>query len=297
MPSRISRIKLSLCSKKVSTQIYNSQFYYQKVIIGLDIRDHHIEVYSENIKDAFEIINCSYTGTINNPDIEQYQIEGRDVHVISFAKGITAFWKNHQEGFLSVIRHLLKIFRCKFSISNNYNSYSFSCAKTISELFNLQVKFKRLSIRLNGSEDRILLWNQISSNFGLVENLTISSVANPGFRPVFTSWPQKIDIPWCSDWFSLDSLLACACTTIRLGGSHFCNKDLDEILRKWKTGGFQNLKCLKIYSQNIRRNGTTILGLNLLELRGKVIRTDDGSKKAKIKTGDGKIEISVTPVE
>ena len=265
--------------------------------MDLDFLNRKIRVFSENNEVRFEIFTYQDSWTTQYFDTQQVHIAGCSVPITSSRIGMSTFWKNRQEGFLSVIRHLLKIFRCKFSISNNYNSYSFSCAKTISELFNLQVKFKRLSIRLNGSEDRILLWNQISSYFGLVEDLTISSVANPGFRPVFTSWPQKIDIPWCSDWVTLESLLACTCTTIRLGGSHFCNKDLDDLLRKWKSEGFPNLKCLKIYSQNIRRNGTTILGMNLLELRGKVIRTDDGSKKAIINTGDGRIEISVTPVE
>ena len=99
-------------------------------------------MYSENIKDAFEIFNCSYTGTINNPDIQRCRIEERTVPVISFGKGMTVFWENDQEGFLSVIRYLLKIFRCKISINEHYKSGSY--VNTISELFNLQVEFKKL---------------------------------------------------------------------------------------------------------------------------------------------------------
>ncbi|EFO85044.1 hypothetical protein CRE_21975 [Caenorhabditis remanei] len=289
------KVKLSLCSKKIFTQINNAQFYSQKVIVGLDVLNQSIEVYSENIKDAFEIFNCSYTGTINNLDIQQCQIEGRVVPVISFAKGISIFWENHQEGFLSVIRYLLKIFRCKFSMYNNYNSDSYK--NTISELFNLQVEFKKLTIYLRGSEDEHLFWNRISNKFGFVEDLIILCPHDPDFRPVFrpvfTSWPQKIYI-LNSDWFTLNSFLKCPCTTITLWNSTLGNKELDLILKNWKTGGFPNIEFMKITSHNISNNGTTILGMNLMQLNGKVIQTDDGSKKATFKPGNQRIEISVT---
>ncbi|EFO85018.1 hypothetical protein CRE_22048 [Caenorhabditis remanei] len=285
------KIKLSLCSKKISIQINNAQLYSQKVIVGLDIRNQHIEVTSENIKDAFKIINCSYTGTIENPDMQQCQIEGHTVPVFSFAKRITTFWKNDKEGFLSVIRHLMKIFQCRFSINNDYNSVSYE--KTISELFNLQVEFMKLTIYLRGSEDEHSFWNQISNKFGLVEDLRITCVFDPDFTPVFTSWPQKIYI-LNSDWFTVESLLTCTCSTITLWNSTLGNKDLDVVLRKWKTGGFQNLEGMKIIGRNITNKGTAVLEMRLMELDGMVIQTDDGSKKATFKLGYQSIEMSVT---
>ncbi|KAF1771301.1 hypothetical protein GCK72_003127 [Caenorhabditis remanei] len=243
------KIQLSFCSKKVSTQINNARFYSQKVIVVLDCLNEKINVHSENNKETFEI---------------------------------TTFWKNHRGGFLSVIRYLLKMFQCKISISNNYNSDLFQ--PTISMLFDLQVEFKKLTILLTGSKDHNLLWNQISKKLELVDDLKISSVPDPGFRPVFTSWSKTINI-WRSYWFNLESVLTCTCSRITLELSNLGNKDLDEILKNWKAGGLPNLKHLRVESQRITNNGSTILGMAPLELREKEIQTDDGSKKATINTG------------
>ncbi|EFO85084.1 hypothetical protein CRE_22006 [Caenorhabditis remanei] len=283
------KFKLSLCSKRISTQINNARLYSQNVIVDLCGLYQKIEVSSENNKDTFYILNFYECGARNNPDIHQYRIEERTVPVFSSGIGITLFWKNLREGFLFVLRYLLKIFQCKFSIKNICNTYLFE--NTISELLDLQLEFKKLSICFNLLKNQHLLWNQVSNKLGLVEDLEILS--GSGFRPVFTSWPQEISITG-SDWFTLEYLLECTCTTISLGGSLLENKDLDETLRKWKTGGFPNLKCLKINSQSIETTGTTILGMRLLELSGKVIQTDDGSKKATIDIGNGRIEMYVT---
>ncbi|EFO85043.1 hypothetical protein CRE_21997 [Caenorhabditis remanei] len=279
------KIKLSFCSKKISTQINNAQFYSQKVIVDLSRLYQKLEVFSENNKDAFEIVNCSYSGAISDPKMQLCRIEGLTVPVISFDEGITTFWKNHQKGFLTVIRHLLKIFQCKFSIYNAYNSNSLQ--PMISELFNLQVEFKKLTIYLKGSKDEIIFWNQISNKLGLVEHLEFSSLVDPGFKPVFNSWPQKISIR-NSDWFTLEHLLACTCTIIKLGWSYLRNKDLDEVLKNWQAGRFPHLEYLYVKGQNIKNDGTT---------RTMVIQTNDGSKKASIDIRYNRIEISVTPFD
>ncbi|KAF1771296.1 hypothetical protein GCK72_003122 [Caenorhabditis remanei] len=127
-------------------------------------------------------------------------------------------------------------------------------------LFDLQQEFKMLNIPFNGSKDRDLLFDQISNNFELVEEFSISSVVNPGFRPVFASWPQKISVRRF-DWFTVESLLACTCSRITLEDSHLKNKHLDDILKKWKTGGFPNLKRLTINSLMITDDGEHILGI------------------------------------
>ncbi|KAF1771311.1 hypothetical protein GCK72_003137 [Caenorhabditis remanei] len=274
------KFKLSLCSKKISTQIINARLYSENVTIDLNMLYQRIEVSSENNKDTLNIFNYYDCEASNNPDIHQYRIEERTVPVFSAGLGITLYWKNLGEGFLSVIRYLLKIFRCKFSISNDYNSDLYG--KAISELFDLQVEFKKLVICFNLLKNQHLLWNKMSRNLGLVEDLNLSSIPGPLFRPVFTSWPQKISIT-SSYWFTLESLLTCTCNTITLGWSLLENKDLDKILKNWKTGGFPNLKCLKIHGESITNNGTMILGMSFRELNGKVIQTDDGSKKATIK--------------
>ena len=162
-------------------------------------------------------------------------------------------------------------------------------------LFDLQVEFKTLTIKVNGSNDENLL-NQIFSNFKLIEDLIISPSCLPGFSPIFTSWPQKITI-MNSAWFTLKHLLTCTCTTITLGWSHLGNTDLDVILRTWKTGGFPNLEYLRVDKYYISNDGTTILRLNPLEVRGNVIQTDDGSKKATFKRYPHCIEMSVTPFQ
>ncbi|EFP08667.1 hypothetical protein CRE_30558 [Caenorhabditis remanei] len=244
-----------------------ARLYSQKVIVDLDILNQRIEVHSENYRDSFKI--SIY------PD----------------------FLKRHNSNtqHFSAIEHLLKMFQCKFSTHIRlYNSDLYRPA--ISMLLDRQVEFKRLSIRHNGSEDENLLFNEISSNFGLVEYLRISCFSDHSFKPVFTLWPQKIII-WSSAWFTLEYLLACTCITIRLWNSLLGNKDTDEILKNWKAGGFSNLEYLYIESQNIIHNEELILGMNLRELDGKVIRTDDGLKKATIKTYPESIEMSVTPFE
>ncbi|KAF1771155.1 hypothetical protein GCK72_002981 [Caenorhabditis remanei] len=202
---------------------------------------------------------------------------------------VKTFWTNHQEGFLFVIQHLLKIFQCK--ISTNYNCHrSYLFQPIISKLFDLQVEFKTLTIELDGSKVHNLLWNQISSKFNLVEDLTISSINGPllwypMFEPIFTSWPREIRI-LDSDWFTLETLLSCTCSKITLEWSNLGNKDLDEVLKNWKAGGFPNLKELKIDSE--------ILEMYLRDLDGKVIQTDDGLKKATIRNNFGITEMSVT---
>ncbi|EFO85057.1 hypothetical protein CRE_22032 [Caenorhabditis remanei] len=171
------KIKLSLCSKKISTQINNCRLYSQKVMVSLDMLYQGIRVYSENNNDRFGIFNRYNSATINNPDMQQYQIEGRTVLVISFPRRIETFWKNHQEGFLSVIQHLLKMFQCKIS----------------------------------------------------------------------TSYKNEFIIEY-----------------------------------------------LYVKTQNYTNDGAMILGMNLMELRGQVIQTDNGSKKATFRTDSRSIEMSVT---
>ncbi|EFO85028.1 hypothetical protein CRE_22053 [Caenorhabditis remanei] len=286
------KIKLSLCSKKTVTQINIARLYSQKVIVVLDILSRKIEVQSTNGKERIHIFNSSGTRTNIDRNVRQYQIGGRTVPVVFSFKSIQIFWKNNREGFLNVTQHLLKIFQCKISTESNCY-YSDLYRPIIFELFDQKLEFETITIPLNGSEDETL-WNQLSSNLGLVENLKIVSVDNLGFRPVFTSWPQNIII-FGSAWFTLEYLLACTCTIIILGASHLENKDLEETLKKWKTGGFPNLEYLSVYSRGITNNGTTILGMNPSELQGMVIRTDDGSKKATINTDYGRLEIFVTP--
>ncbi|EFO85036.1 hypothetical protein CRE_21987 [Caenorhabditis remanei] len=289
------KFNLSFCSKKVSTQINSARLYSQKVNVELNCLSHKIEVHSENRKDTFEIFNYPDSEKILNSNIQQFSIACSTARSTSISIGIEIFWKNHREGFLSVIQHLLKIFQCKISTSIIDCFWCVSLQPALFDLFDLQLKFKTFTIALNGSRDKNL-FNQISDKFGLVENLRILSHANPNVTPGFVSWPQNIDI-FSSAWFTLEYLLTCTCTAITLKGSSLDNKDLDEVLRKWKAGGFPNLERLKIYSHNITNNETTILGMNLSELNGKIIRTDDGSKKATINTDYGSIEMSVTPFQ
>ncbi|KAF1771328.1 hypothetical protein GCK72_003154 [Caenorhabditis remanei] len=283
------KIMLSFCSKKVSIQINIAQFYSQKVQMCLDMSNQRIDIFSEDSRDLFQIA-IDFNRKINNPRIQSFSI-GR--YTVPTSKNINTYWKNHQEGFLTVTQHLLKMFHCTISADISYNNFDLY-PSTISKLFDLQAKFKTLSILLNGSQHQTLLLNQISNKFGLFEDLRIVSVANPQFIQVFNSWPHEINIS-SSAWFPLNYLLACTSSIITLGWSQLENKDLDVILRKWKTGGFPNLEYLYVESQSIKNNGTTILGMNSRELSGKVIQTDDGSKKATIKLGTRSIEMSVTP--
>ncbi|EFO85051.1 hypothetical protein CRE_22011 [Caenorhabditis remanei] len=255
------KVKLSLCSKKVSIQINIARLYSQKVIVDLDWSGHNIRVSSENYRDSF---------------------------IISIYHDI---WKHHN--FLSAIEHLLKMFQCKISITiDHHNSDLYR--PTISMLFDLQVEFKMLSIVLNGSEDRILLWNQISKKLELVEDLVIFSGRNP-FTPVFASWPRNINI-FSFVVFTLESIFECNCTRITLYWSHLGNKDLEVILNNWKTGKLPNLTFLRVDSE-ITDNGATILGMSLSELNGTDIQTDDRTKKATINTRYNRFKMSVTPFD
>ncbi|EFO85066.1 hypothetical protein CRE_21963 [Caenorhabditis remanei] len=289
------KILLSLCSKKISTQINNAQFYSQKVIVDLDMLYQGIRVHTENNRDSFEIYICPDSMIRRNLNTRQFFVECCIVRTIFIPTGISTFWKNHQEGFPSMIRHLSKMFQCKISTKSSCNE-SDLFQETISNSCDLQLEFKKLATRLNGSKDQNLFWYQISSNLELVESLCISSVPDPGFSPVFTSWPQNIFIG-NFDWFTVEYLLACTCTTITLEDSSLENKDLEEILKIWKAGGFPNLERLKIHSRNITSTGTTILGMNSEELYKKDIETEDGSKKAFIRIRHQVLEMSVTPLE
>ncbi|KAF1762866.1 hypothetical protein GCK72_011129 [Caenorhabditis remanei] len=271
------KIKLSLCSKKISTEFNNARLYSQKVIVDLDILRRKIRVRSEYNEDIFDIVNCYYIGI--SRDTQHYQIGGRTVPVISFTKGINKYWRSQREGYLSAIRHLLKMFQCKILTDSS-----------------IDLEFKMLTIRPNGSKNQNLVWNQIFRELELVEDFSIASILPLDFKPVFTSWPQNITI-MNSDWFTLEHLLACTCTRIRLLQSYLGNNDVDEVLRKWKAGGFPNLEYLNIHSQNIGTTETTILGMNFMELDGMVIQTDDGSKKATVKAKFRNIEMSVIPSE
>ncbi|KAF1771336.1 hypothetical protein GCK72_003162 [Caenorhabditis remanei] len=268
------KIKLSFCSRKISTQIYNARLYSQKVIVDLNMVYQGIKVCSENYRDSIKISTYPDFWKRHNSNTEQFSIECR--------------------GFLSAIEHLLKIFQCKFSTTICHCD-SDLYQPTISMLFDLQVEFKKLIIELNGSKNQILLWNQISKKFELIEDVVIFSAMNQ-FTPVFASWPQNIGIT-NSAWFTLEYFLACTSTRIILDGSHLGNEDLDIILKNWKTGGFRNLNYLRIHSQRITNIGAIILGMSLSELEGKVIQTDDGLKKATITTSFQSIEMSVTRFE
>ncbi|EFO85052.1 hypothetical protein CRE_21984 [Caenorhabditis remanei] len=89
------KIKLSLCSKKVSTQINNARLYSQKVIVVLDILYQEIRVYCEDNKDAFKIFNYPDSEKILNSNIQQFSIACCTVNVNSISKGVRIFWKNH----------------------------------------------------------------------------------------------------------------------------------------------------------------------------------------------------------
>ncbi|EFO97100.1 hypothetical protein CRE_31530 [Caenorhabditis remanei] len=93
------KIKLSTCSKKISTQINNARLYSQRVIVNLDMINQEIRVHSENDEDKFDIFI----------DLDSWKIRNS-------RKRFKTYWKNYREGFLSVIRHLLKIFQCKIVI-------------------------------------------------------------------------------------------------------------------------------------------------------------------------------------
>ncbi|EFO85045.1 hypothetical protein CRE_22049 [Caenorhabditis remanei] len=251
------KISLSFCSRKTAIQINISRFCSQKVLLYLDMA--HLVIRVAHSEDY----NYTYT-----------------------------YRKNSQEGFMSFIQHLLKIFHCKISTDiNHYNSDLYQSA--ILMLFDRQMEFKTVTINLKGSEDDNLLLNRISSSLGLIEDLIISSSFNPSFIPVFTSWPQKINI-MNSFWCTLESLLTCTSTTIKLDWSLLENKDMDVILRNWKAGGFPYLDRLTIESLRFT-NGEQILGMTLMELDGKVIQSEDESKKATLKIRGRSIELSVIP--
>ncbi|EFO97102.1 hypothetical protein CRE_31521 [Caenorhabditis remanei] len=289
------KIKLSFCSKKIFTQIHNYRLYSQKVIVDLDCFKQEIEIQSENNQDLFKVGIHPDSRISHSSTIQQISIASCTVRAEYLQIGMKTFWNNCLEGFLSIIHHLLKIFQCKMSTSLIcYRSDLFQ--PTISMLFDLQLEFKGLYIRLEGSRDKNLWWNKISNNLGLVEYLSISSSLDRAFIPVFISWPQKIRI-LDSDWFTLETLLSCTCSKIMLEESLLENKDFDVVLRKWKTGGFPNLKLLWLDSPNITDNGEQILGMNLNELDRKVIQNADGSKTATIDLGKHWIEMSVTSSE
>ncbi|EFO97084.1 hypothetical protein CRE_31522 [Caenorhabditis remanei] len=287
------RIRLSLGSRKISIQISNDRFDSQKVIVDLGMLNQKIIVCTENSKDTFLVsIHLDFSKSRNSND-QHSSIACCTGTVVSTQNGIRTYWKNYREGFISVIQLLLKMFQCKIS-----TSFICHCSKlfqpTISKLFDLQLEFKMFCLK--GSNDENVLWNQISNKLGLVECLRIfSNTTNPGFKPVITSWPQEISILG-SDWFTVEFLLACTCTTITLEESHLENKEMDKILREWRAGGLPNLKHLTIGSLNLTDNGEQILGINLNELNGMVIQTDDGSKTAAIEFNQHWIQMSVTPV-
>ncbi|EFP08666.1 hypothetical protein CRE_30557 [Caenorhabditis remanei] len=283
------KIQLSLCSKKTLAQFNNARLYSQKVHVHLDMTIERIQVYPEDFKDWFQI-GIHIDRKIDNPTI---QLFGR--RIVPMYKTIKTYWKNLGEGFLCVTRHLLKMFHCEISTGKECWRNDFF-QPVISELFEQQVKFKTLTIRLYGSTDENLFWNQISNKFGLVKDLSISSVANLGFSPVFISWPQAITI-MNSDWFTLETLWTCPCSFINLENSTLKHMDLNEILRKWMSGGFPNLDLLKIHTLRFRDYREDILGMDWMELSVMVIQTDDGLKKATFKTDHQSIEMSVSPFE
>ncbi|KAF1771168.1 hypothetical protein GCK72_002994 [Caenorhabditis remanei] len=292
------KIMLSLCSKRISTQINNDRLYSQKVILDLHDFDGKIVVHFENDRDTFEIFISPETERTFRSNARQYSIAGCTVRVTKTRNGIRTLWKNYQdqkEGFRSVIRHLSNMFQCKIPTGSNCCDIVLFETR-VSLLFDLQVEFESLCVRFTGSKDENLLFNQLSSGFRLVEDLCISSTPDPGFIPVFSSWPQEISI-WSSAWFTLEHLLESTCTRITLWISLLKNKDLDEILKNWKAGRLPNLKHLSIDSLNITNNGEHILGMNLRELDGMAIQTDDGLKKATIERRTHDISMFVTPLE
>ncbi|KAF1771289.1 hypothetical protein GCK72_003115 [Caenorhabditis remanei] len=276
------KIKLSFCSKKISMQINNARLYSENITVNLGGLYQKIEVSSKNYKEPFEI-------SIRQDPRKTFNSKTQQFFIACYTNGITIYWKNYREGFLTVTRHISKMFQCKISISDNYHSGLYQ--PVVSELYDLQQEFKTFTIEFDGSEDQKLLWNQISSKLELVENLRILSIPYfdfRHFRPVFTSWPQNITI-MKSDWFTLESLSTCTCTRITLDRSHVGNKDLDGALKKWKSGGFPNLNRLAINSLWSTKNDEQILGMNWRELNGVVLLTDDGSKKATINFRHGRI--------
>ncbi|KAF1771299.1 hypothetical protein GCK72_003125 [Caenorhabditis remanei] len=277
-------IKLSICSKRISTQINSARLYSQKVVVVLNLRK-QISVLSRNDKDNCEIFTYPDSGKRHNSNAQQVSIACCTVNAVSIPIGIKTFWKNQEEGFLSVIRHLLKMFQCKIS-TGQYCWRQESFQPILTELFDLQQEFGTITVGLHETVDHKWL-NHIFSYLGLVERLEILStnfLPPSTFIPTFPPWPRRrIIIESNSSWLTLDILFTCTCSYIDIAKTNLENKELDDILTHWKAGGLPNLKYLEIGSTKFKRNGDPILEMVPNEWEGQLtIRTDDGSKTAKV---------------
>ncbi|KAF1771327.1 hypothetical protein GCK72_003153 [Caenorhabditis remanei] len=293
------KIKLSFCSKKTSAQINSARLYSQKVIVVLGMTGKVIRVYSENETVGFYIAIC--TEKIDDSNIHHAQIEGCTVPVTTTDSEpikINTFWKDLKEGFLSITRHLLKIFHCK--ISTERDSWRHELFQPIlTELFNQQQVFETISIGLHESVDHNWL-NRIFTYSELVEGLEIPylhSLPLSSFIPTFPPWPrQRITIKPNFSWLTLDTLFTCTCSDIYIARTNLENKDLDEILTHWKAGGLPNLEYLTIGSTKIKSDGDPILGIIPSEWEDETtIQTDDGLKTADVQLWQNYLEMQTLP--
>ncbi|EFO85071.1 hypothetical protein CRE_21999 [Caenorhabditis remanei] len=142
------KIKLSICSKRISTQINNARLYSQKVVVVLDILRKKISVFSKNGQDKCEIFTYPDSGKSQDSNAQQFSIACCSVSAVSIPIGIKIFCKNHEEGFLSVIRHLLEMFRCKIS-TGQYCWRQELFQPILTELFDLQQEFGTINVGLH----------------------------------------------------------------------------------------------------------------------------------------------------
>ncbi|EFO85004.1 hypothetical protein CRE_22051 [Caenorhabditis remanei] len=148
------KVNLSLCSKKTSAQINNDRLYSQKVNVHLDMANEKIDMISEDFKDWFQI------GIHLDKEIDSLTIQSFSIGRCSLpmSKTIKTYWKNLVEGFLCLTRQLLKMFYCNISTDRDcWRSDLFQ--PIIFELVDLQVEFKRLTIRLKGGLNSTLIFS------------------------------------------------------------------------------------------------------------------------------------------
>ncbi|EFO85038.1 hypothetical protein CRE_22025 [Caenorhabditis remanei] len=293
------KIKLSFCSKKTSAQINSARLYSQRVIVVLIMTQKVIRVYSDYQPVGFYIAIC--TEKIDDSNIQHARIEGCSVPVTTTDSEpikINTFWKDLKEGFLSITRHLLKIFHCKISTGRDCWRHELF-EPILTELFNQQQVFEKIFIGLHESVDHNWL-NRIFTYSELVEGIEIPylySLTPSTFIPTFPPWPrQEITIKPNFSWLTLDTLFTCTCSHIYIANTNLENKDLDEILTYWKAGGLPNLEYLTIGSTKIKFDGDPILGMVPSEWEDETtIQTNDGLKTAVVQICQNYLEMLTLP--
>ncbi|CAL2027908.1 unnamed protein product [Caenorhabditis brenneri] len=240
-----------------------------------------------------------------------YQCRNIDCAVETKQKSnfLTSFWKNEWTGFRKLCLYLSDLFQCpvaRYCHTNDVTMLQFfqfaqEIVRKRNEIKILSFDFSKYGRKFsNGTYNACL---RTLSRLHVTEELHVVFRSVDFMNPINLAVVPKCVHLRYAPWFTRKHLLSFEnCTLVRLHETKLTNKDIDEFVNLWRSGGFSELQAMEVSSENLRhdvpiggfktlrdcsnrtRRIKKITGYTFYVPEGVVIQRNDG-KKADMRLG------------